>query len=147
MKLSEHNKVEGCKCKPVAMKNLAQTIDQADEMYNFMIKNNGAGLAAPQVGILKTFFVMKDWRGADYQLIINPRIWGKSEKQGTFEEGCLTYKGEYRFVKRPKQIKAEWTNEQGKRIFRKLTGQESQVFQHEEEHLEGVTIMNRDKNG
>ena len=145
MKLSEPGKVEGCKCEPVKMEDLQKIVKTGKEMYDFMIENKGAGLAAPQVGILKTFFVMKDFRGKDCQLIINPRIWGKSDKRGTFEEGCLTYPGEYRTVKRSKHIKAEWINEHGNRVFRKLTGQESQIFQHEAEHLVGLTIMNREE--
>ena len=147
MKLSEPNKVEGCKCKPVAMENLAKTVKIGKEMYEFMILNRGAGLAAPQIGIFRTFFVMKDYQGAKYQLIINPEIHKVSDKLGSYKERCLTYPGEYITVKRPKQIRASWTNQEGIRVYRKLTGQESQIFQHEAEHLVGLTIMNREKGG
>ena len=144
MKLSEPTKVEGCKCKPISMINLADTVKTAEEMYEFMIHNNGAGLAAPQIGIFRTFFIMKDFQGAKYQLIINPEIHKASDKLGSYKEGCLTYPKEYVTVKRPKQIRASWTNYDGTRVYRKLTGQESQIFQHESDHLVGLTIMKKE---
>jgi len=146
MKLSEPSKVEGCKCKAVSMKNLADTVKTAEEMYEFMIINRGAGLAAPQIGIFRTFFIMKDFQGAKYQLIINPEIHKVSDKLGSYKELCLTYPGEYVTVKRPKQVRASWTNYDGIRVYRKLTGQEGQIFQHESDHLIGLTIMKKGKN-
>ena len=145
MKLSEPSKIEGCKCKIVSMKNLANTVKTADEMYEFMILNRGAGLAAPQIGIFRTFFIMKDFQGAKYQLIINPEIHKVSDKLGSYKERCLTYPKEYVTVKRPKQIRASWTNHDGIRVYRKLTGQEGQIFSHEFDHLIGLTIMNKEK--
>lgn len=145
MKLSEPSKVEGCKCKPISMDNLADTVKTAEEMYDFIIINKGVGLAAPQIGIFRTFFILKDFRGARYQLIINPEIHKVSDKLGSYEEGCLTYPNKYVTVKRPKQIRASWTNHEGIRVYRKLTGQEGQIYSHEFDHLIGLTIMNREK--
>lgn len=145
MKLSEPSKVEGCKCKPVSMDNLADAVKTAEEMYDFMIMNKVDGLAAPQIGIFRTFFILKDFRGAKYQLIINPEIHKVSEKLGSYREGCLTYPGEYVIVKRPKQIRASWTNYEGVRVYRKFTGQESQIFQHEADHLIGKVIVNEEE--
>ena len=120
--------------------NLSKLIE---DMFETMYESDGVGLAAPQVGIFKRFFIMKDFRSDSIQLIINPVITKVSDKIGTFREGCLTYPGEEFIMKRPKQIWAEWYNLDGMLIRRKLTGKESQVFCHEYDHLDGITCKNK----
>ena len=141
MKLVEAKKVEGCKCTPVI--DYKQVGKDADKMKKIMVDNHGIGLAAPQVGIFKRFFIMKDFRSDSIQLIINPVITKVSDKIGTFREGCLTYPGEEFIMKRPKQIWAEWYNLDGMLVRRKLTGKESQVFCHEYDHLDGITCKTK----
>ena len=134
--------VENCHCKEVT--NYKQTKKDAEGMNNIMIKNNGIGLSAPQVGIFTQFFIMKDFRADNkYEIIINPEIIKYSDKIGTFREGCLTYPGEIFIVKRAKQIKAKWFNIDGKEVYRKMAGRESQVFQHEFDHIQGISCKNK----
>jgi len=145
MNLVSPDKVEGCKCKEVNLDNIDSILEIALEMAEIMITKRGIGLAAPQVGIYKRFFVMKNFRGNGYVTIINPEIIKVSDKIGTFNEGCLTYPWNYRVnVKRPKQIKASWISDNGDWISMKLTGRESQCFLHEFDHLDGICIRNKD---
>lgn len=129
MKLVEASKVENCKCKPV--ENIQKVLKLKKQMTEIMDNNNGIGLAGPQVGIFQRFFIMKNFKSTGSIMVINPTIDWESDKLGTFREGCLTYKGETFIVKRPKQIKVTYVNEEGETVQRKLTGRESQVFHHE----------------
>ena len=134
--------VENCKCFPVIY--FDEIEKQAVSMSSIMIKNNGIGLAAPQVGIFTQFFIMKDFRSIDrVEIVINPEIIKYGEKKGTFTEGCLTYPGETFFIKRSKQIKAKWFDIRGIEVYRKMSGKEAQVFQHEYDHLQGISCKNK----
>ena len=142
MILVEAQYVENCKCLPVVDSNDIEK--KARKMNKIMVKNNGIGLAAPQVGIFLQFFIMKDWRNiSEIEIVINPEIIKYGEKIGTFTEGCLTYPGETFVIKRSKQIKAIWYNPQGHRVYRKMSGKEAQVFQHEYDHLQGISCKNK----
>ncbi len=140
MKLVSSKKIEGCKCEPV--ENPEDVKELIHDMIRFMSKNNGIGLAAPQVGIYKRFFIMKDFRNPGTKIVINPQIVWKSIKKGTFEEGCLSYPGKKFRVQRHKQIKAVWVDEAGTHNSLKMSGREAQVFQHEFDHLDGIVIKN-----
>jgi len=134
--------VENCKCREV--NNYKQTKKDAEEMNRIMVKNNGIGLSAPQVGIFTRFFIMKDFRGNDkIEIVINPEIIKYGDKIGTFREGCLTYPGEIFIVKRAKQIRARWFDINGMEVYRKMSGRESQVFQHEFDHIQGISCKNK----
>jgi len=141
VKLVEAKKVEGCKCIPVD--DFEQVKKDADKMKKIMVDNHGIGLAAPQVGILKRFFIMKDYRLKGIVLIINPQVIKPSEKIGTFREGCLTYPGTEFIIKRPKQVLVSWFNSEGVEMHRKLSGKEAQVFQHEFDHLDGISCKTK----
>lgn len=135
--------VENCKCFPVIHFN--EIKKQSIEMHTIMVKNNGIGLSAPQVGIFTQFFIMKDFRSIDTtEIVINPKILKYGDKVGSFTEGCLTYPGETFIIKRSKQIKAIWYNLEGHEVYRKMSGKEAQVFQHEYDHLQGISCKNKD---
>lgn len=147
MRLVEPNLVENCKCEPVEFEELNSLSGVADEMFQLMIAKNGAGLAAPQVGIFKRFFIIKNFQGEGYELFINPSIVWEGKKKMSFREGCLTYntpgnKPEW-WVKRSKSIMASWQNKYGARVERKMSGLTAEVFQHEREHLDGITVKNK----
>jgi peptide deformylase len=140
MKLAKADKVECCKCSEVEKNEFPKTLRDYFKMSAIMSVKGGIGLAAPQVGIFKRFFIMKDFSTDGTQMVINPIITEFSDKIGSFREGCLTYNNLSVIVKRHKSIKATWTTITGEEIHRKLTGRESQVFQHEYDHLDGITI-------
>lgn len=144
MKLIEASKVENCKCDPVELNEIPKILKDSKKMESIMVDNNGIGLAAPQVGIFKRYFIMKDFTTDGSQLVINPEIVKYSDKVGSFREGCLTYKGFSSVVKRSKSVKATWMTGTGEMVHRKLTGRESQVFQHEFDHMYGITLKNKE---
>lgn len=147
MKLADRNTVENCTCKVVDINELNEIDSTAKNMNKLMNNNNGVGLAAPQVGIFKRFFILKDFQHNGFCLVINPEITWKCNKLESFKEGCLTYKTETTnptcFVKRPKSIIAKWINKDGDIVTKNMKGLTAEVFQHEIEHLDGITIFNR----
>ncbi|MBD5639501.1 peptide deformylase [Clostridium botulinum] len=106
--------------------------DMADTMYN---TENGGGLAAPQVGILKRLVVID--MGQGLIKLVNPKI---INKEGTQEviEGCLSIPNTWGKLKRPKKVTIQALNEYGKKIILTGTGDLVKCFCHEIDHLEGI---------
>ncbi|APF26685.1 peptide deformylase [Clostridium sporogenes] len=106
--------------------------DMADTMYN---AENGGGLAAPQVGILKRLVVID--MGQGLIKLVNPKI---INKEGTQEviEGCLSIPNTWGKLKRPKKVTIQALNEYGKKIILTGTGDLAKCFCHEIDHLEGI---------
>jgi peptide deformylase len=147
MKLVNKNLVENCKCEKVDLSEIREIEKIADKMFKLMFDNNGIGLAAPQVGIFKRFFIIKNFQGDGYELIINPEIIWKSNKLSQSREGCLTYNNGLVkpswVVKRPKSIIAKYYEGAGHYAEKRISKLTAQVFQHEYDHLEGITIFNK----
>lgn len=114
-----------------------------NEMFETMISANGVGLAAPQVGIAKRFFVVisdDDVR----RVFINPEITKTSAEVGEYEEGCLSIPGVYENIVRPKKVSISALNEFGKRfVIEDADGLLARVIQHENDHLDGVLYIDR----
>jgi len=113
-------------------------VQYAKQMYEIMIQSKGVGLAAPQVGINKSFFIMGD--SEKYTVITNPKIIKFSENKVRLEEGCLSYPDLLMKVLRPENVDVEYVNTNGKIINGTLTSMVSRVFQHEFDHTKGVTF-------
>jgi len=106
--------------------------DMVDTMYN---TENGGGLAAPQIGILKRLVVID--MGQGLIKLVNPKI---INKEGTQEviEGCLSIPNTWGKLKRPKKVTIQALNEYGKKIILTGTGDLAKCFCHEIDHLEGI---------
>jgi peptide deformylase len=106
-------------------------------MLDFMRKNNGIGLAAPQIGLSRRIIVIE----LDNQsyCMVNPEI-SLASDWDIMEEGCLSLPGRTVEVKRQKlaQIQGQDTNGKPKSLL--ATGLLARVFQHEIDHLNGVLI-------
>jgi peptide deformylase len=109
-------------------------------MGRSLIEYNGLGLAAPQVGLSYRFFVM---RAEKIIGVFNPIIVDKSDKEIILEEGCLSYDLLFIKVKRPETIRVRYTTPDGVTSTHTLGGMTARVFQHEYDHLEGITYHNR----
>ena len=107
-----------------------------DDMKDTLRKADGAGLAAPQVGVLRAcaIVVLED---GSYLEIVNPTI---VEASGMQEgpEGCLSVPGKYGLVKRPNYAKVraqdrngEWFETEGEELI-------ARCFCHELDHLDGI---------
>lgn len=111
-----------------------------DDMYDTMKKQEGAGLAAPQVGILKRAVVIDVGEGRIE--LINPEIIEESGEQ-TGSEGCLSVPGVWGEVTRPNKVTVKAQDRNGKWF--KLTGEGllARAICHETEHLDGKLFLDR----
>jgi len=115
------------------------------QMIDFMLANNGIGLAANQIGLTKNVFVIgsKNIPGYEPMAVFNPKILEVSKDTELFKEGCLSYPDLWLTIKRPKAIIAEYQNSKGDVITAEMDGLISRCFQHEFDHLKGICFVDR----
>ncbi|MFT9055839.1 MAG: peptide deformylase [Ethanoligenens sp.] len=122
------------KCREVTAfdKKLQQLLD---DMRDTLIRADGVGLAAPQVGILKRVVVVRI--GDDFVDLVNPKIIAKEGEQQELE-GCLSIPGKWGITKRPAKVTVRAQNRHGQ--YYEKTGEEliARAFCHELDHLDGV---------
>ncbi len=106
-----------------------------DEMRETLEAANGAGLAAPQVGILRRVVLVLD-ENERYLELVNPEIIETSGEQDGLE-GCLSLKGLYGYVKRPNRVTVRAQDRNGNWFERTGEAIVARCFCHELEHLEG----------
>ena len=106
-----------------------------DDMFETLYEENGVGLAAPQVGILKRIVVI-DTTGEDPLLLINPKILETSGEQDGYE-GCLSVPGKSGKVTRPNYVKAFAYDENMEPFEIEGTELLARAICHEVDHLEG----------
>ena len=112
----------------------------AHEMFEVMYDAPGIGLAAPQIGVQKRFFVYDDdgTRGT----LINPTI-KESGGECVFDEGCLSIPGLYVELVRPEQILVHGWDLDGNEVEFEADELLARVMQHELDHLDGVLMFDR----
>lgn len=111
-----------------------------DDMKETVRAEDGAGLAAPQVGVNLRVVVIDLEEG--YFEMINPKILSfKGEQRGN--EGCLSVKGKYGVVTRPNKVKAEYRDRKGKKHTVTGTGLFARCMCHEFDHLDGILYVDR----
>ena len=113
------------------------------DMNKLMVDARGMGLAANQIGITKRFFAFGHGsfdKMKEPVIIWNPSIVRESEEKTLDEEGCLSFLGVFVKVERPKQVTVQWQNKKGETLMQHLDGMESKCFQHELDHLNGITF-------
>lgn len=111
------------------------------DMFETMYEENGVGLAAPQVGILKRIVVI-DVTGEDPYVLINPRIVETSGEQ-TGQEGCLSVPGKYGIVTRPNYVKAVALDENMQPYELEGTELLARAICHELDHLDGKLYVDK----
>ena len=126
--------------------DLKKTIE---EMMIECPKANGIGLAAPQIGISKRFFIVTlpeleneegEIRPGLKEVFVNPEI---IEKKGSvkMEEGCLSVPGIYEIVERAEEVTVKYTNIDGKKKQLQTDGMLARVILHEYDHLDGILFI------
>ncbi|MGO1369546.1 MAG: peptide deformylase [Senegalia sp. (in: firmicutes)] len=111
-----------------------------EDMVETMYKEEGIGLAAPQVGILKRAVVIDIGEGP--MKIINPEI-VYEEGEVIDVEGCLSVPDESGNVKRPEKIKVKYQNEEGKEVIVEAEELLARALCHEIDHLDGVLYIDK----
>lgn len=112
-----------------------------DDMKETMHSNDGMGLAAVQVGVLKRVVVM-EVNGAFFEMV-NPKITAQSEELIEDEEGCLSVPKQHGIVARPQWVTVQFQDRYG--FSMAITGEEAfaRCVCHELDHLEGVLYIDK----
>lgn len=122
------------------------TIEQlVQDMVQTMYEDNGAGLAAPQVGVSQRIIVVDMSLGQDLDHampLINPQI-VEAEGEEMMEEGCLSLPDIYENVVRAQEIAVEYQNLTGEAQRMQCDGLPARIIQHESDHLDGVLFIDR----
>lgn len=113
----------------------------AVQLVDMMRSNDGIGLSANQVGLNMRVFAMNSF--PETFVCFNPRVVMPGEEQVVLEEGCLSYPGLIVKVKRPKVIKVRFQGPDSQVHTRTFIGMTARVFQHELDHLDGITMLQR----
>ena len=109
-------------------------------LFITMYAEGGVGLSAIQCGIKKRVFVMDvSNSGEKRKAFVNPTILSY-KNHDRFQEGCLSFPDIFAYVKRPTEITVSALNENGEQVIMELSGIEAICFQHELDHLNGVTF-------
>jgi len=133
------------------IKSLSQILEKGE---------NAAGLAAPQIGLNRRFFGIKDNELDKVSIFINPKIvkkFGekifpkiidKDDRDQDFFEGCMSFPNYFGTVKRYLKLRVSWQEIENNKLVTKnkdIVGFEAIVFQHEFDHLNGVLFVDRVK--
>jgi peptide deformylase len=137
-------------CEPV--KEITDEIRKlASDMIETMDKNNGIGLAAPQIGrsirmfVLRNYIFTEDghWTMSEPKVYINPKLTNPSEDFISDTEACLSLPGLKLHVDRPDKITVEALDLEGKTFVEELEGYNARVRMHENDHINGVLFIDR----
>ncbi|MBQ7368214.1 MAG: peptide deformylase [Clostridia bacterium] len=127
------------KCFPV------ETFDESlcrllDDMKETVKKEEGAGLAAPQVGVLRRVAVVDVEDG--YYELVNPVIVAQKGEQ-TGWEGCLSVRGKSGVVSRPMKVKVAYQDRTGEKHLLQAKGFFARAICHELDHLDGILYIDK----
>jgi len=119
--------------------------DLVNNMFETMIKAEGIGFAAPQVGLPIRLFVIDANAVAEnhpeckdfIRVMINPDLTFQSKETNTVEEGCLSFPGIHEKVTRSINITVKYVDEFFNEKEEHLSGFNARIVQHEFEHLNG----------
>jgi peptide deformylase len=111
------------------------------QMKEVMMAADGAGLAAPQIGVSKRIIIVNTKKGP--KAFINPEVisFGKRRKEN--QEGCLSFPGLWLKITRPQEAIISATNEEGKEVVIEVRDMLALIFQHEIDHINGIEFIRR----
>ncbi len=147
-----------------ALRETARPVEAVDEvvravatrMLQLMREAEGIGLAAPQVGLAMRLFVCDVPSSEDYPadatppeasdgplVCINPELSGFSDELESYDEGCLSLPEITGAVRRPHEVTLTATGLDGERYTLRAGGLLARCIQHENDHLDGVLIIDK----
>ena len=133
------------KAEPADLKDKDGIAALVQDLKDTLVRADGCGLAAPQIGVSQrvvivdgdvvadTYPYLKDFR----RTLINPEIIEESQEQTTYSEGCLSIPGIYCDVVRPKKMTVRYYNEQLQEVTEEFDNFACRMIQHEMSHLDG----------
>lgn len=151
MNIVSASEIEGVVCEEIDVKveNPKSIMTLAKSLVNFINTEHptSLGLAAPQVGINRKLMVFRT-NDDNFMIAVNPTYF-KNGNRVSMIEGCLSYPNEDFAVKRYRAVIAKFITFNGEQQFIEmkmyLTGRAAVVFQHEADHLRGVTAATQGK--
>lgn len=131
------------KAVPVKEEDINDSLRETfNEMFETMLEADGVGLAAPQIGDSRRYFVIiSDDEGR--RVFINPQIISTSNDLCDYDEGCLSLPGFNEKIKRPSKVTVQALNENGKPFTLDADGLLARIIQHEYDHLDGIVYIDR----
>lgn len=134
--------VLGRPAEPVA--EIDETIHRlVAKMTEIMLVNKGMGLAAPQAGVgLRLFIISLDGSAERVRAYINPKVTAAGDLE-ELEEGCLSVPGIWTKICRYKKATVAATDLEGREFTEQAEGIYARCLQHESDHLDGMTVVNR----
>lgn len=123
------------KCRPVTEFN-SRLHMLLDDLVETLAEAGGAGLAAPQVGVLRRACVVMDEETEEFIELVNPQILSQSGEQ-VGPEGCLSVPGKWGLVTRPNYVRVRAQDRDGDWFEIEGEGLMARCFCHELEHLDG----------
>lgn len=132
------------KSQPIIDVSAPEIQELLPQMFETMLKKDGVGLAAPQIGKNIRLIVVhiKD----ETLAMINPKIVKRSLIKEWGEEGCLSVPGQYGEVRRCKKITVKYLDGKGKPRQLIAQGLLARVIQHENDHLDGILFIDKARN-
>lgn len=132
--------------KPVEQFDTPELHALIDDMLDTMRVENGAGIAAPQIGVLQQVAIFGGFKSPRYPdaeeipftVLINPELTPLTEEQEDGWEGCLSVPGMRGVVPRYTALRYQGRDQYGNAIDRSVTGFHARVVQHEVDHLHGI---------
>lgn len=113
-------------------------------MLELMHEAPGVGLAAPQVGLpIRLFVANATGEPEDDMVFINPVITVDGKATEDMEEGCLSLPGINASIRRPKAVTIEATDINGNRFRASSDDLPARIWQHENDHLDGIMIIDK----
>lgn len=132
--------------KPVGEEEFGENLQKlVEDMFETMYSAQGVGLAAPQVGISKRFFVMDvptDEGESNRIALINPEIITQEGEQYG-DEGCLSFPGIYTKVRREVRTVVRYTDVFGNLQELDCTDLSARCVLHETDHCDGIIFLDR----
>lgn len=113
-----------------------------DDMIDTLIYADGAGLAAPQIGVLKRIFVATFDGGQTIIEAVNPVI-VKAKGKRVAAEGCLSIPNVHEKVERPRHVTVHAFDRYGNPIELKADGFPASCYCHEIDHLDGILFTDK----
>ena len=133
----------------IFLRRKAKRVDKIDDtvrniaanMIRTMIENNGIGLAANQVGILKQIIVVLV--NNEPKVMINPEILDFSKDDCIITEGCLSFPQQFYDIQRPEKVKVKYRCLSGKPMIEWYEGIEARCILHEIDHIKGIVFTEK----
>lgn len=137
--------------KPVDLTRLHDILSIAEALREWMDRRGGVGIAAPQIGVDLQMMIIASRPNQRYPdaplmqplMLLNPLPLRYSETQTNEWEGCLSVPGLRGLVRRPDAVDIEFFDLHGQGHQLSLTGFPARIFQHEYDHLIGMTFVDR----